>query len=163
MDNGVFAFKGIPYAAPPVGDLRWRAPRPVTSWTKTRRADAYGDSSWQNAETCIQEGGGDPRPRDEDCLYLNVWAPSFEPGSVSPSRPVLVWIHGGAYIIGAGGLPPYTGWPLASRDVVLVTFNYRLGRLGFFAHPALTRERDIPVYGFTPPTRRGDGDRRAAR
>ena len=136
VENNVFAFKGIPYAAPPVSDLRWREPQPVASWQGVRKADGYGHA-------CIQmpglsaANGGDPGPLSEDCLYLNVWTPQPDP---SARLPVMVWIHGGAYIFGAGGMTAYDGGPLSERGAVVVNLNYRLGQLGFFAHPALEKE-----------------------
>ncbi|MCY1034597.1 carboxylesterase family protein [Corallococcus sp. BB11-1] len=138
VEEGVFAFKGIPYAQPPVGDLRWRAPRAVIPWKHLRQATAFGKASLQSREACIAGGGGDPGPMGEDCLYLNVWTPRVD---AQAKLPVVVWIHGGAFVIGSGGLPPYDGVPLASREAVFVTLNYRLGHMGFFAHPALEAER----------------------
>ncbi|MDQ3250446.1 MAG: carboxylesterase/lipase family protein [Chloroflexota bacterium] len=136
VENNVVSFKGIPYAAPPVGDLRWRAPQPAATWPAVRPADAYGNA-------CIQQpglsakNGGEPGPLSEDCLYLNIWTP--RPGPTS-KLPVMVWIHGGGYVFGAGGLEVYDGAPLASQGAVVVNFNYRLGQLGFFVHPALDKE-----------------------
>jgi para-nitrobenzyl esterase len=150
VENEAFVFKGIPYAKPPVGQLRWRAPAEIDRWDDLLEANAYGHSSWQNRQECIDTGGGDPGPSDEDCLYLNVWTPQRDPIE-TPRLPVLVWIHGGAYVIGAGGLPPYNGSPLVKRGAVVVTFNYRLGRLGFFVHPALEAEApqgERPIYNF---------------
>ncbi len=135
-ENGVLAFKGIPYAAPPVGDLRWRAPKPPAPWQGARAGGAFGPA-------CIQipglsaENGGDPGALSEDCLYLNVWTPKT---GAAAKLPVMVWIHGGAYIFGAGGLPIYDGSPMAKKGAVVVTLNYRLAQLGFFAHPALEKE-----------------------
>ena len=137
MDDDLFVFKGIPYAAAPEGPLRWRSPQPVKPWQEARDATMFGAASWQNREYCLAVGGGDPGNFSEDCLYLNVWTPDIEP--VKP-LPVMVWLHGGGYTIGAGGLAPYNGKPLASRGAVVVTVNYRLGHLGFFAHPALDKE-----------------------
>lgn len=137
LEKGVFVFRGVPYAAPPVGALRWQPPKPVTPWQGERDATAWGNASWQNREYCQAVGGGDPGVFSEDCLYLNVWTPDLEPAR---PLPVMVWIHGGGFALGAGGLSPYAGLPLASRGVVVVTLNYRLGHLGFFAHPALDKE-----------------------
>ena len=133
--SGVTAFKAIPYAAPPVGALRWRPPQPAPSWTGPRDAGAVG-------AICIQppsngDPGVGPLPMSEDCLTLNVWASAEQAG---PS-PVMVWIHGGGYANGSGTAALYDGTNLARRGVVVVTINYRLGRLGFFDHPALARER----------------------
>ncbi|MTD25988.1 carboxylesterase/lipase family protein [Erwinia sorbitola] len=137
VEEGIFVFKGIPYAAPPTGDLRWKAPKPAPSWQGDKEATAWGPASWQSQEFCQAVGGGDPGIIDEDCLYLNVWTPDVAPAT---PLPVMVWIHGGGYTVGSGGLSPYLGAPLAQRGAVIVTINYRLGQLGFFAHPALDAE-----------------------
>ncbi len=131
----VLAFKGIPYAAPPLGPLRWKPPQSVQGWNEPRDAGRVG-------ALCVQPpSGGDPGvgplPMSEDCLTLNVWAPSQR----EVPLPVLVWIHGGGYNNGSGTAALYDGSNLARRDVVVVTINYRLGRLGFFDHPALAAER----------------------
>lgn len=135
VQDGVLSFKGIPFAAPPVGDLRWRAPQPVPAWTGVKPATAYGHD-------CMQK----PFPSDaaplgtepaEDCLVLNVWRPSQ---SGAGKLPVMVWIYGGGFVNGGSSPAVYDGSQFAKRGVVLVSFNYRLGRFGFFAHPALTRE-----------------------
>jgi para-nitrobenzyl esterase len=140
IDAAVATFQGIRYAAPPVGALRWRAPQPVAPWSDVRAAQAPGASCIQNVAASIANGG-DPRPVDEDCLFLNVWAPAngFAVGA-APLRPVMVWIHGGALVFGSGALPAYSGAALAQRGAVVVTINYRLGAMGFFAHPALAGE-----------------------
>ncbi|MFY0577201.1 carboxylesterase family protein [Cystobacter fuscus] len=145
----VIAYMGIPYAAKPLGDLRWRAPQPVTPWTQTLPSNDQAPSCLQNRDLCIEVGGGDPRIMSEDCLYLNVWTP--QPKAGAPKRPVMVWIHGGAYIIGAGSLPIYHGAPFVNRGAILVTINYRMGALGFFAHPALEKEVTVEqqrIYNF---------------
>lgn len=135
IDN-VAVFRGIPFAAPPVGDLRWREPQPLSRWAEIRQAVT-------NAPSCPQKrglslaNGGDPGELDEDCLYLNVFTQGANAGA---RRPVMVWIHGGALIFGSGGLDIYDGSALAKRGMVVVTINYRLGALGFFAHPALDKE-----------------------
>ncbi|MGY5956987.1 carboxylesterase/lipase family protein [Kosakonia sp. BK9b] len=139
-----YVWRGIPFAAPPVGSLRWQAPRPVEPWQDVRMATQFSAASWQNSEYCQQVGGGDPGQFSEDCLYLNVWAPRVR----EKALPVMVWLHGGGFTIGSGGLPPYDGKQLASRGVVLVTVNYRLGHLGFFAHPALEEESGERLYNF---------------
>ena len=131
--KGVRAFLGLPYAQPPVGDLRWRAPRPAAPWTGVRPAVAF-------APACPQRGvsmPGEPPPRTaEDCLYLNVWTPAKPKGRL----PAIVWIHGGGWTNGATALPLYAGDALAARGVVVVAIAYRLGALGFLAHPALSAE-----------------------
>jgi para-nitrobenzyl esterase len=146
--DDVVAYRGIPYAAPPVGDLRWKRPQPVRTWTEPLPSNDKAPSCFQNRNMCIEVGGGDPDPMDEDCLYLDVWTPKPEAGA--PKLPVMVWIHGGAYILGAGRLPVYHGAPIVKRGVILVTVNYRLGALGFFAHAAL--DEGVPaaerVYNF---------------
>ncbi|WP_172448499.1 carboxylesterase/lipase family protein [Caulobacter mirabilis] len=142
--DGVKVFKGIPYAAPPVGDLRWRAPAKAAAWQGVREADRFGFDCIQN------KPGWDPtqskEPQNEDCLTVNVWAPER-----AAKAPVMVWIHGGGYVMGSGSQALFDGAKLAKRGVIVVTFNYRLGRFGFFAHPALTAEAgDAPVgnYGY---------------
>jgi para-nitrobenzyl esterase len=138
--DGVASFRNIPYAAPPVGPLRWRPPQPVEPWTGVRAADRPG-------AICIQppangDPGVGPLPMSEDCLTLNVWSPAG-----AERLPVMVWIHGGGYNNGSGTAELYDGTNLARRGVVVVTINYRLGRLGFFDHPALAAERaaDTPA------------------
>jgi para-nitrobenzyl esterase len=122
------AWLGLPFAAPPVGDLRFRAPGPAPTWTEERAAVAVGPQCPQTFG--FSAGGG-----GEDCLYLNVWAPAEPPAAPAP---VMVWFHGGAFIFGSGGDPYYRGEALAARHgVIIVTVNYRLGPLGFLAHPAL--------------------------
>jgi para-nitrobenzyl esterase len=141
---GVRVFKGIPFAAPPVGDFRWREPQPVVPWDGVRDASTFGN-------VCIQppgptEGPGarlniavlpDSPPLSEDCLYLNVWTGA---ASAAERRPVMVYFFGGAFTEGAGSVPLYDGDALARKGVVVVTMNYRLGPFGFFVHPALTAE-----------------------
>lgn len=125
------AFLGIPFAAPPVGELRFRPPGPAPTWTETRDVVAVGPQCPQSFG--LSAGGG-----GEDCLYLNVWSPSPAPAEPAP---VMVWFHGGAFIFGSGGDPYYRGEALtAAHGVVVVTVNYRLGALGFLAHPALAAE-----------------------
>jgi para-nitrobenzyl esterase len=125
--EGVNAYRGIPFAAPPVGDLRWRDPRPAASWSGIRAATSYSPA-------CNQA---------EDCLYLNVWTPPD--AKAGAKLPVLVWIHGGAFINGSGA--GVDGTSFAKKGVVVVSVNYRLGRMGFFAHPALTAEGGVANYG----------------
>ncbi len=126
-------FRGLPYAAAPVGPLRWRAPEPPPPWPDVRRADAFGPACPQDRTASVDQAG-DPGPTSEDCLFLNVWTPRAD---AQANAPVMVWLHGGAFVIGAGSQALYDGSALARRGVVVVTLNYRLGRLGFFSHPAL--------------------------
>jgi para-nitrobenzyl esterase len=132
---GVRTFKGIPYAAPPVGDLRWKPPAPLAAWEGARKADDWGPHCMQSGRL----GDIDPYNRlmSEDCLYLNVWTPAK---SADEKLPVMVWIHGGSNNVGAGSEPVYGGANLARKGVIVVTINYRLDVFGFLAHPELTKE-----------------------
>jgi|KBSSwiStaDraftv2_1062776.scaffolds.fasta_scaffold09922_6 para-nitrobenzyl esterase len=153
----VRVFKGIPFAAPPLGENRWKAPQPVAKWDGVRQADAFGAPCAAGAGGGRGGGGGRgaaapgaaaqaaPAPaapprepaRAEDCLYLNVWTSANSPND---RRPVMVWIYGGGFTGGSGGLAWYDGENLAAKGPVIVTFNYRLGSLGFFSHPELAKE-----------------------
>ncbi|NYF30633.1 carboxylesterase/lipase family protein [Sphingopyxis sp. JAI108] len=126
------SFKGIPYAAAPVGPLRWKAPEPALRWAGVRDASHYGNACPQPAR---KEAWAQVGRQGEDCLFLNVWRPA-NPGKY----PVMVFLHGGGFVSGSAGVPLYEGTGLAARGAVIVTLNYRLGRLGYFAHPALTHE-----------------------
>ncbi|VUC28735.1 unnamed protein product [Clonostachys rosea] len=139
--NNTKAFLGIPYAAPPVGDLRWRPPQRPESWENVRPAVNFGPSSLQFPlpENSIYNGG--EFEFNEDCLYLNVYTGSGD------NRPVLVWFHFGAFIFGSSSNPLYDGTNFASEGVTVVTVNYRLGRLGFLAHPELSDESDHKTSG----------------
>jgi len=137
----VRVYKGIPYAAPPVGDLRWREPRPASHWEGVRKADEFGP-------VCMQfqrgpAGASGPAP-SEDCLYINVWTAAK---SANEHRPVIVWTYGGGFTGGAGSLAMYDGEALARKGVVVVTYNYRLGIFGFLAHPELTAESEHHASG----------------
>ncbi|HEU4959151.1 MAG TPA: carboxylesterase family protein [Sphingomonas sp.] len=132
-DEGVESFKGIPYAAPPVGPLRWRPPQSAAHWSGIRDATAYGHDCMQARAPGEKEG----TTPSEDCLFLNVWRPA---GTPRHKLPVMVWIHGGGYVVGTNAAPLYSGAAFARDGVIFVNMNYRLGRLGFFAFPALTAE-----------------------
>jgi para-nitrobenzyl esterase len=137
-DGDVAIFRGIPYAAPPVGNLRWRPPQRAASWSGVRDATKFGSScpQWSGGgKIDILRYGGAPPPTSEDCLTLNVWAPAH-----AKRAAVMVWFHGGAGRIGSGSLPYYDGTSFARDGVVLVTVNYRLGHLGSFAYPGLAKE-----------------------
>lgn len=134
--EGVVSFKGIPYAAPPVGEFRWRPPQPVADWQGELDATEFGANSaqggWGRSDGSIAEGSS------EDCLYLNLWIPS---GTESKAKlPVMVWIHGGGFVGGSGADRSSLGEEFTKQGVILMTFNYRLGRLGHFAFPALSKE-----------------------
>jgi len=145
---GVRVYKGIPFAAPPVGDLRWKAPKAAPGWTGVRKADQFGAACMQTPYAENSPYHEAAEPVSEDCLYLNVWTAAK---SSKERRPVMVWIYGGALTRGSGSLPVYDGGNLAQKGVVVVTVNYRLGLFGFFAHPELTKESDRNAsgnYGF---------------
>src|ERR1700733_12158147 len=149
----VRVFKGIPFAAPPLGENRWRAPQPAAKWDGVRKADSFGAPCIAGAPGPARGGRGGqgaaapgaapgaaaatpPREpaRSEDCLYANVWTSAK---NANDRRPVMVWIYGGGFTGGSGGLAWYDGENLAAKGPVIVTFNYRLGGLGFFALPDL--------------------------
>ncbi len=136
-ENGVASFKGVPYARPPVGVWRWRPPQRPAPWSGVRDAVRYGAICTQ---TAIMDNGVGPEPGSEDCLTLNVFAPEDAARRAAAMLPVMVWIHGGGFVNGSGAAAPYDWATLAEQGVVVVTLNYRLGRFGFFAHPALTME-----------------------
>ena len=133
--SGISTFKGVPFAAPPVGALRWKAPQPVKPWTGVKQASAF-------APACVQDASfpklfGAPPTLSEGCLYLNVWTPAK---SASDALPVMVWIYGGGFVLGQTSVPLYDGARLAEKGVVLVSVAYRVGIFGFLAHPDLSRE-----------------------
>ncbi|WP_328468990.1 carboxylesterase family protein [Actinoplanes sp. NBC_00393] len=139
-EAGVQSFKGIPYAAPPVGAYRWRPTQKAKPWPGVRDGSQFGAD-------CAQAGRGTPPPQgySEDCLFVNVWRPSG--AKVGAKLPVMVWIHGGGFVAGSGAQPNYSGEAFARQGVALVTINYRLGRFGFFAFPGLTAEHRGEVKG----------------
>ncbi len=135
INQGVESFKGIRYAQAPVGSLRWRAPQPPLHWTGVHQASAYGHN-------CMQVPfAADAAPLEshysEDCLFINIWRPEKR---THDKLPIMVWIHGGGFVNGGSSSAIYSGVEFAKRDVILISFNYRLGRFGYFAHPALTQE-----------------------
>jgi len=142
VDGGLLAFKGLPYAAPPVGAGRWRPPAPATSWTGTRDAGQFGAACIQPAPGPASVYSTAEVPTSEDCLTLNLWTPS-----TTGKAPVLVWIHGGSLTSGTGRSNGYNGAKLAATGTVVVTINYRLGALGYLAHPELSKESPDGVSG----------------
>ena len=144
VEDGVASFKGIPYAAPPVGNQRWRPPQPALGWDGVREADDFGAFCPQNlSQGYSLEVLGD-RTMGEDCLTLNIWTTRPDPEA---RRPVMVWILPGGFLAGDTAMPRYDGTALAEQGVVVVTFNYRLGMLGQFAHPALRRTQPDEAAG----------------
>ena len=133
--NGVAAFKGIPFAAPPVGANRWRSPQPVVPWSGVKKADTFGPACMQ--DTAFAARLGAPTAASEDCLYLNVWTPAK---NSAERLPVMVWIYGGAFVGGATNWPLYDGTHFAQKGVVLVSVAYRVGAFGFLADAELSRE-----------------------
>jgi para-nitrobenzyl esterase len=147
--EGVYVFRGIPYAAPPIKNLRWKEPQPVVPWQGVKVADKFGHPGYQAVHYpggyTTEWGYGDESPYSEDCLYLNVWTKA--PGDTSKKLPVALWIHGGGYREGWGSEPEFDGQEWGNKDVVLVSINYRLGVFGFLAHPELSQESPHHVSG----------------
>lgn len=139
LEDDLTVFRGVPYAAPPVADLRFRAPQPHPGWDGVRDATEFAPISLQEGMDALDALlPSPPQPQNEDCLYLNLWTPRLNAAGDDASRPVMLWIHGGAFTLGSGSEPLYSGASLARRgDVVVVTINYRLGALGFLHEPAL--------------------------
>lgn len=143
-DGTIAVFKGVPYAAAPVGRLRWQPPQPPASWSGERPAREFGARCPQPARALRSIGFFPTEREDEDCLYLNVWTGELD---AQARRPVMVWFHGGAFYLGSGAVPLFDGEALARQGAVVVTVNYRLGRLGFLAHPALSAASPEKVSG----------------
>jgi len=144
FDNSIYCFKGIPFAAPPTGKNRWRPPQPPLPWEGIREAKHYNTLALQSQYPAGSFFKQPNYPQSEDCLHLNIWTPSL---GTSERLPVMVWIHGGYFNYGGGALPNYNGNNLARHGLVVVTFNYRLGVLGFLGHPALSKESAHGVSG----------------
>lgn len=164
VDDGVVSYKGIPFAAPPVGDLRWRPPQPAAPWTGVRQATEFGADCMQGRfgppppPAAPSALAASPAPRvppvpavtpaqapSENCLFVNVWTPaSAAPGA---KLPVMFWIFGGGFVGGSSAMPSTSGTQFAKQGVILVAANYRVGRFGFFAFPALSRERPDELKG----------------
>ena len=137
-DASIGVFRGIPYAQPPVGDLRWRAPQDLTSWTGVRQATTFGAACWQSYSDDAFVWSRGEFLRSEDCLHLNIW----QPEKADATAPVMVWFHGGAHTGGFAHVELFDGTELARQGVLVVTVNYRLGPWGFLAHPALAEESE---------------------
>src|SRR6186997_206208 len=137
----IHIFKGIPFAAPPVGELRWKEPQPVQPWRGVKICDKFGPSPMQAKPAPFSMWSEEflipKEPISEDCLYLNVWTGAR---STKERRPVLVWIYGGGFLSGGSAVPIYDGEAMAKKGIVFVSINYRVGIFGFFAHPELTKE-----------------------
>lgn len=146
--SGIKSFKGIPFAAPPVGNLRWKAPAPVVAWEGVKSCQAFGPSAIQAPPAPFYMWSEEflipKEPINEDCLYLNVWTDAKK---TSDKKPVMVWIHGGGFSSGGGSVPIYDGEKLADKGVVYVSINYRVGIFGFFAHPELSKESPMHASG----------------
>ena len=137
-DASIGVFRGIPYAQPPVGNLRWRAPQDLAPWTGVRQATTFGAACWQSYSDDAFVWSRGEFPRSEDCLHLNIW----QPEKTDATAPVMVWFHGGAHTGGFAHVELFDGTELARQGVVVVTVNYRLGPWGFLAHPALAEESE---------------------
>jgi para-nitrobenzyl esterase len=148
-NEGVYVYRGIPYAAPPIKGLRWKVPQPVVPWQGVKIADKFGHPGYQSVHYpggyTTEWGYGDESPYSEDCLYLNVWTKTS--GETNKKLPVALWIHGGGYREGWGSEPEFDGQEWASKDVVIVSINYRLGVFGFLTHPELSQESPNHVSG----------------
>ena len=144
----IHIYKGVPFAAPPVGNLRWAAPQPAANWEGVRKCDKFSASALQPPPAPFfvwsKEFLAPPEPLSEDCLYLNIWTPAKK---TDKKLPVIVWIHGGGFTSGSGSCPIYDGEGIAKKDIVFVTINYRLGIFGFLAHPELTAESGANASG----------------
>ncbi|MDP4214520.1 MAG: carboxylesterase family protein, partial [Bacteroidota bacterium] len=140
-ENNIQIFKGIPFAAPPVGDLRWKAPQPVVKWTGVRKCVEFSASPMQSSPVPFGPWSEEylipKEPISEDCLYLNLWTGAR---SAKEKRPVIVWIYGGGFSSGGAGVPVYDGEAMAKKGIVFVSINYRVGVFGFYSHPDLTKE-----------------------
>lgn len=147
--NGVYVFRGLPFAAPPIKALRWKAPQPVVPWQGVKLADKFGHPAYQAIQYpggyATEWGYGAEAPYSEDCLYANVWTKA--PGETGKKLPVALWIHGGGYREGWGSEPEFDGQEWGNKDVVLVSINYRLGVFGFLTHPELSAESPNHVSG----------------
>ena len=147
--KGVYVYRGLPYAAPPIKALRWKAPQAVVPWAGVKLADKFGHPGYQAVHYpggyTTEWGYGDESPYSEDCLYLNVWTKA--PGKTGQKLPVALWIHGGGYREGWGSEPEFDGQEWGNKDVVLVSINYRLGVFGFLTHPELSKESPNHVSG----------------
>lgn len=134
-ESGIKTFKGVPFAAPPVGDLRWKAPQPAAKWQGVRQAKEFGPNPMQ--ESIFGDMNFGTKKMSEDCLYLNIWTPAKD---MNEHLPVLIYFNGGGLIAGSGSEPRYAGDAMARKGIISVTANYREGIFGFFTHPQLSKE-----------------------
>lgn len=145
-ESGIKVFKGVPFAAPPVGEFRWKAPQPVQKWDGVRKADEFGPNPMQ--ENVFGDMNFGTSKMSEDCLYLNIWTPAK---TMDEKLPVFIYFNGGGLMAGSGSEPRYAGLSLARRGIVAITANYREGIFGYFAHPQLSKETSYKGsgnYGF---------------
>ena len=169
-ESGISVFKGIPFAQPPVGDLRWKAPQPVAHWQGVRQAKEFGPNPMQ--ESLFGDMNFGTKKMSEDCLYLNVWTPAK---TFKEKLPVFIYFNGGGLMAGSGSEPRYAGNVLARKGIVAITANYREGIFGFFAHPQLSKEtaykgsgnygfmdQAAAIQGFTTTSPRSVATRRAS-
>ena len=145
-ESGIKVFRGVPFAQPPVGELRWKAPQPVKPWTGVRAAKHFGPNPMQ--QNLFGDMNFGTPENSEDCLYLNIWTPSK---TMDERLPVLIYFNGGGLVAGSGSEPRYAGESMARRGIISITANYREGIFGFFAHPELSKETSYKGsgnYGF---------------
>ena len=153
--SGITVFKGVPFAAPPVGNLRWKAPQPAAHWDGVREAKEYGPNPMQ--EPIYGDMNFGTKVNSEDCLYLNIWTPAK---TMKEHLPVLIYFNGGGLMAGSGSEARYAGDAMARKGIISITANYREGIFGYFAHPQLSKETDYKGsgnYGFMDQVQQYDG------
>ena len=149
-ETDLFIFKGVPFAAPPIGDLRWKAPAALQNWQGVKKCTEFPASPMQSKPVPFmmwsEEFIAPPEPLSEDCLYLNIWTPS-DPAKTGKKLPVFVWIYGGGFTSGSSACAVYDGAEFARKGIVFISINYRVGVFGFLAHPELSKESENHVSG----------------